>query len=108
MNMRKDQAVVDYPRAPDKMPDGELLGLFDICNLAEVGRPAGNTWVRTMLLPPADGPNIEGRPTWKRSTALLWLMARNVIPKGYLSEVGELLKRPEHKATLARLRAEHE
>jgi hypothetical protein len=103
---RKDQQAVSYPRAPDKEPDGAFLGLLDIADIAGVNRNTATKWVVRGMLPAADGPSIEGRPTWRRATAVCWLMAREVLPDHLSDEFDAIVKSRQGKALFERLLSE--
>lgn len=63
---------LDYPRAEDRLPDGDPIGLHEMIELTGRNYDAINQWFRRGLLPAADGPKVWDRATWRRRTFLAW------------------------------------
>lgn len=103
---RKDASLVSYPRAEQRMPDGELFGLFDIARIVNVRRNTAIRWVERLSLPPADGPSIDDRPTWTRPTVVMWLMARNTLPDDLVDEYERLMADPQMRTRFNQIVAE--
>lgn len=68
-----------YPRCPHT-PDFGLVGRTECIRLAGLDPTTqrGRIWwsdaLRARRFPPADGPTIDGRPTWRRDTMLVALL----------------------------------
>jgi hypothetical protein len=89
------------------MPDGLIFGLLDIADLVGVRRNTASRWVDKLLMPAADGPSVDGRPTWQRATVILWCMARGTLPADLASEYEELMRDPARAAQMERFMDEH-
>ena len=85
-----------YPRAwtTEHPPRQSLLGLWDVCELVGVTRATGSQWVRLQRLPPADGPDINGQPTWTRELILVWMYMRSTVPIHHLREATDVMNSP--------------
>lgn len=73
---------MDYPRADDRDRDGDPLGMDEIMDLTGRSEPAVYKWFERANLPPADGPTVWGRPTWRRRTILAWAYRNRKLPDG--------------------------
>lgn len=89
-----------YERAWDVPPAKAVYGLDDIEDLLSVTRAAAVAWIHDRRLPPADGPDVNGRPTWTRETVLIWCYARNALPIALLAEAHGVLQGPRARAIL--------
>lgn len=93
---------MNYPRAEERMPDGAILGAFDIADLVGVKRNTATRWADRLLLPAADGPSVDGRPTWQRPTVVLWCMARGTLPDRLRAEYEVLMADSDRVAQFQR------
>lgn len=63
---------LDYARADDHLPDGDPIGQREMAELTGRSLKAIYKWHERRHLPPADGPIVNGLPTWRRRTFLGW------------------------------------
>lgn len=80
-----------YERDPGGLPDGDPLGTYDIAGLLGITRSGAFKWIERGALPPADGPWINGYPTWRRETILAWAMETERAPEEVREEWREVL-----------------
>lgn len=80
MTDRNDNQA-SYPRA-DLPLDPGIVGRREFLILAGLDPDVerSKSWWRSLIrnrsLPPADGPDVDGRPTWQKRTVLWWLQPR--------------------------------
>lgn len=61
-----------YARADDHLPDGDPIGQREMAELTGRSILAIYKWHERRHLPAADGPMVNGYPTWRRRTFLAW------------------------------------
>lgn len=95
-----------YPRAwePEEEPKKILLGLYDLLPLLHVHESTVRGWLAKVVLPFADGPDVNNFPTWKRGTILAWAYMRGMIPADLVGEAQEFLGGPDGKEALEQMR----
>lgn len=96
------------PTSKSRRKIGELLGMVEIAEFLDVGRRTPHAWADRDLLPPDDGPQVNGLRTWRRETILVWAAETGRLPKRLHKELPEGVTvesrlggpdgRPPHKA----------
>lgn len=74
--MAPTTTYLDYARADDHLPDGDPIGQREMAELTGRSLKAIYKWHERKLLPLADGPVVNGLPTWRRRTFLAWAYRR--------------------------------
>jgi hypothetical protein len=69
----------DYPRSPEHAADGDPIGRAELLALSGRSWAAVAKWFERRSLPLADGPMVNGAPTWRRRTLLAHLWRANLI-----------------------------
>jgi hypothetical protein len=95
-----------YPRAWEEEPHRDLYGAYDLITYFGVGERTLFDKLKHHQLPLADGPDINGYPTWKRSTILVYFYLQHKLPVRYMAETLAFLVGPEGKATLESVKAQ--
>lgn len=62
----------DYPRSRHHDPDWVIVGPAEWCALSGTSPGLFYKWVKREVLPPADGPVVNGVVTWRLVTLLAW------------------------------------
>lgn len=91
-----------YPRLWEggEPPPAPLFGARDIALLAGFKEETSRAWISQGRLPPADGPDVNGAPTWSRELTLAWLFMRNCVPSAMWAETQTLITGPRGKELL--------
>lgn len=100
-------AMARYPRAwdEDNPPAQVLYGAYDIAILFGYTPHTAKTWIRNLKLPLADGPDINGFPTWTRGLVLCWMYLQHKLPAHLVGEAQTFLATRDGKHTLESLMA---
>lgn len=69
----------DYPRSPQHAPDGDPIGRAELMDISGRTWAAVAKWFERRSLPLADGPMVNGGPTWRRRTLLAHLWRAGLI-----------------------------
>lgn len=69
---RIEPTYLDYERAEGHLRDGDPIGYHEMTELTGRSMRAVYKWAERRTLPKADGPKVQGRPTWRRRTFLAW------------------------------------
>jgi hypothetical protein len=88
---------LDYDRSPDHMQDGDPIGQREMMELTGRSLKAIYKWHERKLLPLADGPVVNGLPTWRRRTFLAWAFREGFTVPASSTVDGRGLPLPCHK-----------
>lgn len=58
----------------------EIVGLQEIAPLLDVNSRTPHAWKHRRLLPPSDGPVVNGLQTWRGATILAWAARTGRLP----------------------------
>lgn len=91
-----------YPRTWDggSPPELPYFGSRDIAVFAGFKADSAKRWMTDGKLPPADGPDINGAPTWSRELVLVWLFMRNSVPSRAFAEAQAIVTGPRGQELL--------
>lgn len=92
----------EYPRVWDGglPPEAPLFGPRDIAIFAGFKPETAKAWMAQQRLPPADGPDVNGGPTWTRELVLAWLFVRNSVPTRVFAEAQTVITGPRGQELL--------
>lgn len=93
-----------YPRAwaEGEEPVRIYLGIYDIAKFMGWSRSWASLRMNDRSLPFADGPDINGLPTWRRGTIIAWAYLMNWLPSAHILEAQSFLASKNGKAALER------
>lgn len=84
----------NYQRSWSVMPERTTFGIYDIAKFLNQAESAPLNWLVSHRLPAADGPDINGNPTWSRELLLVWCYVRNNVPARRMAELQQIMAGP--------------